>query len=95
LVAPLAGFLDQNIDPALRGIHLVEHQSSKANSSSDDDSKDEDEDKGDDNDNDNDKETSHQQIGWGGVGGRCTEHPGNVSATPLQDQSPSSFRRFY
>ncbi|KAG2738820.1 hypothetical protein P692DRAFT_20882270 [Suillus brevipes Sb2] len=61
-VAPPAGFLDQNIDPALRGIHPVELRSAEADVSSDDDNKDDD-DKGDE------EEISHQQIGWGGGGG--------------------------
>ncbi|KAG2134506.1 hypothetical protein DEU56DRAFT_950142 [Suillus clintonianus] len=86
-VAPPAGFMDQNIDPALRGVHPVELRSSEANISfdKDDDEVGEGDNEGDngeeDNDNDNDEEDeedeiSHQQIGWGGVGGRRTEHPG-------------------
>ncbi|KAG1837764.1 hypothetical protein F4604DRAFT_1942036 [Suillus subluteus] len=82
LVVPPAGFLYQNIDPALRGIHLVELQSAEADISSDDGSKDdddedegdeEDEDEGDEEDEDEEdeeedeeEEISHQQIGWGG-----------------------------
>ncbi|KAG1769234.1 hypothetical protein EDD22DRAFT_843729 [Suillus occidentalis] len=52
-VAPPAGFLDQNIDPALHNIYLVEHQSLEANISSDDNSKDDD----NDNDEEDDEET--------------------------------------
>ncbi|KAG1883385.1 hypothetical protein F4604DRAFT_1920586 [Suillus subluteus] len=74
LVAPPAGFLYQNIDPALRGIHLVELRSAEADISSDAGSKDDDdEDEGDEEDEDEEdeeedeeEEISHQQIGWGG-----------------------------